>query len=513
MQAREPLEYQTFQEAQKSFNFAERWKVFDGNREKFNIAYECIDRHPKDKEAIRLKFDDGRQKIYTFGELSSLSSQFANMLARRRIKAQDAVAIILNPSIEFYTGFFGTLKRGAIVVPCSALFGPEAIELRLRDSQAKMAITTCEKIDLIDKGLVKDILMAEELLDLLKKENDHHEATTSAESLAVIQFSSGTTGRPKPVPYRHIAATLTAVNMKLGVGLKNDDRYFCPSFPAWGHGIWYGTVGPLIFGNAIGTYSGKFNTEVLLEALEEFRITNLFVTPLVLRSMVNKMERYQLHLRDLSYTGGPLDLDTLIKYRDILGISPRSIYGSTEVGVILLHYPFKDYQIKLGSIGKPMIGIKVAVLDEQGNVLPAGKVGQIAVWRKDNWVRIGDAAHADNEGYFWYKGRLDDVIISAGYTIGAFEVEEVIQKHPAVAKVAVVGVPDIQRGEIVKAFIVLNHHYQPCEKLIQEIQDFVKGRLSKHEYPREIEFVHQLPETPDGKIKRKELREKARNFS
>lgn len=504
------LEYATYADARQHFTYNERWEVFDGHREHFNIAHECVDRHPPEAEAIRLQFADGRREVYTFRELARRSSQFAHLLAARGINPGDKVAVVLNPSLEFYASFFGILKRGAVVVPCSALFGPEAIALRVKDAEARAVVTNREKAAIIDRSLVQEILIAEELPELLDQQLDSYTPhPTTADTLAVIQFSSGTTGTPKPVSYRHIAATLTAVNMKLGIGLQKDDRYYCPSSPAWGHGIWYGTVGPLIFGNAIGAYSGKFDAGILLEALEAFQITNLCATPLVFSSLIKtgKLSRERLRLRQMSYTGGPLDKDTLIQYKETLGIFPRSTYGSTEVGVAILHYPFSDYQIKLGSLGKPMLGVKVAVIDEAGNELPPGQEGQIAIWRRDGWVRVGDAAIMDEEGYFWYRGRLDDVIISAGYTIGAFEVERAIAKHPAVAKVAVVGSPDQERGEIVKAFIVPHPGYQPGEELAREIQNFVRERLSQHEYPREVEFVDSLPETLDGKIKRKELRE------
>lgn len=310
--------------------------------------------------------------------------------------------------------------------------------------------------------------------------------STNAETLAVVQFSSGTTGSPKPVHYNHIAATLTAVNMKFGVGIREDDNYFCPSSPAWGHGIWYGTVGPLIFGNAIGAYSGKFNVEILLEALEQFQITNMSATPLIYRTMINseKMDSCNLKLRRMTFTGGALDLDTLGKFQKKMGIAPRSFYGSTEVGVIVLEYAFEDYVPKPGSMGKAMLGIKVGVIDENGAELPPGKIGIMAVWRKDHWFKVGDMACMDEDGYFWYKGRIDDVIISAGYTIGPFEIEEVLEKHPAVVRAAVVGSPDEERGEVVKAFIIPN--CPPGDELAREIQEFVKTRLSRHEYPREI---------------------------
>jgi len=182
------------------------------------------------------------------------------------------------------------------------------------------------------------------------------------------------------------------------------------------------------------------------------------------------------------------------------------------MGPITLDYAgFEDWVVKPGSLGKPMIGgLKVAVIDEEGNELPPGKIGQIALWREGKWVRVGDSAYTDEDGYFWYVSRIDDVIISAGYTIGPIEVEEALLKHPAVEECAVVGSPDRERGEIVKAFIKLKEGFQPSEALSAEIKEFVKAELSKHEYPREIEFIDELPKTPDGKIKRKELKERER---
>jgi len=502
------LDYQTYAEASKNFRFSERWEVFEGNQENFNITYECVDRHPKEKTAIRIKFDDGRKEVCTFAELSRLTSQFAHLLAKRGVNAGDPVALLLYPSLEFYVSFFGALKRGAVVVPCFPLFGPDAIEYRLTRSNAKMLVATVEKASIINQNLVSQVIIGEELLEILKDiEDAPYKTATSADSLAVIQFSSGTTGVPRAIPYKHVAATLTAVNVKFNIGLQSEDNYFCPSSPAWGHGIWYGTVGPLIFGNAIGAYSGKFNPEIFLQALEEFEITNVAATPLIFQMVMNcgKLDNYRLKIRDMSYTGGPIDMSTLKYFQEKLGIAPRTMYGSTEVGGLLLEYPFPDWKPRPGSLGKPMIGVKVAVLDENDNELPPGKIGQIATWRGGKWIRVGDAVYTDEDGYFWYKGRTDDIIISAGYTIGPSEIEEVLEKHPAVKKAAIIGSPDQERGEIVKAFIIPEGI--PGEELKKEIQEFVKDRLSKHEYPREIEFVKELPETPDGKIKRNELKQ------
>ncbi len=477
-----PLEYTTYEEAKRNFKWGERWEVFDGNKKNFNISHEWIDRQPPQKTAIRIKFDNGRKEVYSFEEISYLTSQFSNFLKRLGINPGDRIVIMLDPSLEFYLSMFGTLKRGAIAVPCSTLFGPEAIQFRVRNSEAKMFVTTRSKVGLVDSSLVSHLIIAEELREELEGEEGYYKPHTSANDLAVIQFSSGTTGSPKPVRYRHEALTVSAVVAKFGIGLRDDDRYFCPSSPAWGHGIWYGTMAPLIFGNAIGAYSGKFDPEILLKALEEFEITNISAAPTVFRRIMNsgKVDKYRLKLRKISYTGEAMDMDVFRFLEEKLGVTPYGFYGSTEVGPIALHYGgFEDWKVKPGSLGKPMIGVKVAILDEKGNALPQGEVGHIAVWRKDEWVRVGDAGYVDEEGHFWYKARADDVIISAGYTIGPLEIEEVLMKHPAVLEAAVVGSPDKERGEIVKAFI--KTQLEPTEKLKEELQEYAKNGVSEHE--------------------------------
>jgi acetyl-CoA synthetase len=501
------LEYRSFEEAQKNFNWSERWEVFDGDREHLNITHECIDRHPKNDIAIRLKFDDGKQEVYTFGEISRRISQFANMLERRGINAGDRVAIVLNLSLEYYVSFYGVLKRGAVAVPTYTLLGPEGIEYRLKESNAKMVIISRERANLIPPGLCLNQVIAEDLWELIEGEGEEYVPNTSAENLAVIQFSSGTTGQPKQVLYKHGTIAVTAVYIRFWIGLRDGDRYMCTSSPAWGHGIWYGTVGPLIFGNGIGAYSGKFNPETFLEALEEFEITVVSAIPRVYRMIMNcgKFDDYQLKLRGLSYTGSAMDRELLQYFQDKTGLIVRSNYGNTEVGPIVIDYAFDDYQPRLGSAGKAMLRTGVGVIDDKGNELPPGEVGELAVWRKDRWNPVGDSGYIDKDDYIWPLGRSDDVIKSSGFRIGPFEIEVTLEKHPAVDRAAVVGSPDKERGEIVKAFIISNK--PPSEDLKREIQDFVKTQLSMHEYPREIEFVDQLPETPDGKIKRRELKE------
>lgn len=508
------LEYDTYEEAKKKFRWSERWEVFDGNRQKFNITHECVSRHVSDEVAIRIKFDDRHKEIYTFKEFDRLVSQFANMLERLDIQTGDRIVLLLPPSLEYYVSMFGALKRGAVVVPCSPLFGPDAISFRIENSKAKIIVINKNMVSLIDKKFASKLQLIEagQLRRMIKDEKETYEPNTSADTLAMMQFSSGTTGAPKPVMYRHGALTLSAPQVKFQAGLQLDDNFFCPSSPAWGHGIWFGTMSPLIFGRAIGAYSGKFDAEILLEALEEFEITNMSAISSHYRLIMNsgKIENYRLKIKRMTYTGEVLAAGVIRFFQDKLGIILHCMYGTTEVGPICSDYAgFLDWKVKPGSLGKPMVGgQRVAVLDERGKELLPCREGQVAVWKGDGWTRVGDIVYQDEDGYFWYKCRADDVIISQGYTIGPIEIEEALKKHPAVIEVAVVGSPDKERGEVVKALIKTNQ--DPSEQLKEEIQEFVRANLSKHEYPREIEFLEELPKTPDGKIKRKELKERER---
>lgn len=508
------LKYTSYEDAKKNFKWNERWSLFDGNKERFNIAHECVDRHPKGDTAIRIIFDDGHQEFNTFEQLSDLTCRFANYLESLGVEKGDRVAILLFPQIEFYVSMFGIYRRGAVMVPCFPLFGPEAIAYRLEKSEAKAIVTTSEMAKNIDPTLVEqvglNVILTDDLLDKLKAESNQYEWDTDIDSLCMMQFSSGTTGAPKSIWYRHGAITVSAVVMQFSNGLKDDDVYFCPSSPGWGHGIWYGTIAPLIFGKAVGTISGKFIPEKCLEALQDWGVTNMAAISshyrLIMESGV--VDNYDTKVRVAVYSGEAMTREMIQTMKDKWGNYPYCQYGSTEAGPVALDFAgFDDYEIKPGSLGRPMIaGAKVAILDENENELPPGEVGQVSVYRNNGWFKIGDSAYMDEDGYFWYVSRIDDVIISAGYTIGPIEVEGAVMKHPAVEECGVVGSPDKDRGDLVKAFVKLNGGFEPTEELAEDIKVFVKTKLSKHEYPKEIEFVDELPKTSDGKIKRKELK-------
>lgn len=508
------LDYNTYDEAKANFRWSQRWALFEGTKERFNISHECIDRHPGDNIAIRIKFDDGHREIYRFGDFSSLTRRFANYLGRLGLGHGEKVALLLFPSIEFYTSMFGIFRRGAVVVPCSPLFGPEAVGFRLEKSGAKAIVCNKDMAHLVEPEISEKLgltfIFADDLLERLEGENDQYDWDTNADTICMMQFSSGTTGAPKSVVYRHGAITVSAVVTKFGVGFSPEDVYFCPSSAAWGHGIWYGTIAPLTFGIAIGTFSGKFDPEMVLETLEEWGVTTMAAISSHYRLIMEtgKVDQYNLKINKICYTGEAMTKEVMEAIRIAWGIYPHVQFGTTEAGPVTLDYAgIEDWVVKPGSLGKPMIGgYKVGILDEEGHELPTGEIGQIALWRGGNWLRTGDSAYMDEDGYFWYVSRIDDVIISAGYTIGPIEVEGALLKHPAVEESAVVGSPEKGRGELVKAFIMLKEGYEPSEDLGKEIQQFVKTRLSKHEYPREVEFIDELPKTPDGKLKRSVLK-------
>jgi len=424
----------------------------------------------------------------------------------------DRVAVMLDPSLELYVSLFGTLKKGAIVVPCSTLFGPEALGQRLEDSGAGVLITTEEKSEVAESGTgVHVITVGSQFNGFIEDQKESYEPETSSEDVSVYQYTSGTTRKyAEAIKHYHKSLVTIMPAAIFGRGLKKGDRFFCPASPAFGHGLWIGTLAPLALGVPTGAYSGKFDEKRLLEALEAFEINNLSAAPTVFRRLKNTglADHYNLKVEKIHYTGEPMDLDTYNYVREAFGVSSVSGYGSTEVGPIIYNFAgFENWTLKPGSMGKPKPGLNIKLIDQEGGEVTQGQIGEIALMRRGKWFRVKDAAVMDEDGYFWHKGRADDIIISAGWTISPNEVEDVLLKHGAVREAAVVGAPHKERGQIVKAFVVTDR--EPGEALKKELQDFVKYRLSMHEYPREIEFLDALPRTEGGKIKRKALKERA----
>jgi acetyl-CoA synthetase len=508
---RKLTEYTTYADAQRHFSGAALRALFDGDRDRLNITHECIDRWADDPSriAIRVAYADGSDEILSFAALSEWASRFAHWLSAEGVRPGDRVAIMLEPSLPFYAALFGTMKQGAVAVPLFTLFGPDGVRPRIDDCTPVLLLTTADKAAELGPLPGPRVIVADAgFMGNLQRFGNVFPPETAASSMALFQYTSGTTrDLPAAVKHTHRAVVVVAAAALYGTGVRPGDRFFCPSSPAWGHGLWHGTLAPLALGVQTGTMSGRFAPERLLTALHDYNITNLSAAATHYRMMKNCAAMHPVTLRKMSFTGEPVDSETLAFAEAAFGTRLCSMYGTTEIGVILADYPgAADHVPKAGALGKPVPGVKVEVQAPDGSPCPPDKVGEIKVWRHGSWFPTKDRGRVDSDGYFWHAGRADDVIISAGWTIGPAEVEDAIMKHPAVAEAAVIGVPDETRGQVVKAFIVTRQ--VPGLDLAQEIQDLVRTRLSRHEYPRLIEFVTELPKTPAGKVSRKLLRER-----
>jgi acetyl-CoA synthetase len=505
-------DYTSYADAQANFSPDKLWELFEGSRERLNIAHECIDRHAgRSNPAVIVVRADGPDEVLGFGELAEASSRFAHYLVSEGIKAGDRVAVMLEPSRAFYVAVFGTMKAGAIAVPLFTLFGPDGVKLRADDCKPRrLIVTNAEKAPHLSVIGAKVVVADDTFLNGLQRFAPHFAPDTAADAMALFQYTSGTTRElPEAVKHTHRSLVTLMVAALYGTGLRPGDRFICPSSPAWGHGLWHGTLAPLALGITIGAYAGKFNPERLLAALERHRFTNISAAATHYRIMRNSgaAPRYRYALEKLSFTGEPIDSETAAFVEETFGRQVCSMYGTTEIGVILVSYPGAgDFVVKPGSLGKPIPGGRVEVHDAEGRPCAPGVAGELKVWRRGEWIATKDLGRIDEDGYFYHGGRADDVIISAGWTMSAVEIEDAILKHPQVREAAAIGVPDPLRGQVVKAFVVTD---RPGDTSFEhEIQDVVRQRLSHHEYPRLVSFVNELPKTPAGKVNRKVLRDR-----
>jgi acetyl-CoA synthetase len=504
-------DYTTYADAHRHFSSAALWSLFDGHRGALNIAVECLDRHADaGRVAVRVAHADGRDETLGFADLSAWSSRFAHWLAGRGVAAGDRVAIMLEPSLAFYAALFGAIKRGAIAVPLFTLFGPDGVRLRVEDCTPKLLLTNAEKADTARAIAGLDVVVADDtLMASVAPLPTRYEARSAPDDLAVFQYTSGTT-RELPAAVRHPQRAIVALMVAAlyGTGIRPGDRFFCPSSPAWGHGLWHGTLAPLALGVTTGTMAGKFDPARMLQALQDYQVTNVAAAATHYRMLKSsgRAGEYRYGVQKLSFTGEPIDSATRAFVEATFATRVCSMYGTTEVGVILADYPgAADYTPKPGALGKPVPGVRVEVQDADGRPCPPDQVGEIKVWRRQAWFPTKDRGHVDGDGYFYHAGRADDVIISAGWTMSAFEIEDVLLRHPDVREAAVIGVADALRGQVVKAFVVSARDGD--EAFARELQDFTRTRLSHHEYPRRVAFVAALPKTPAGKVNRKALRE------
>ena len=505
------LDVSDYPTAVRTFEWKALWGLVDGTADRLNLAHECVDRHPPEAVALRIQKTDGGRETHTFGSLAEWSSRFAHWLEAQGVGRGERVAVMLEPSLPFYGALFGSVRRGAIAVPLFTLFGPEGLALRIADCAPKILLVHRDVERWQAQFPALHVVAADEALEgALAGLPAVYPPVTAADDLAVFQYTSGTTrALPEAVKHTHRSVVTLMIAALYGVGLRPGDRYFCPSSPAWGHGLWHGTIAPLALGIGVGSYAGRFDPGRIFEALTAFEITNMAAAPTVYRMLraSGLAGRYGFRPAKLSFTGEPMDAATWRFIEETFGVTPRSMYGSTEVGVIIVSYPgFTGYEVRPGALGKAAPGWEVGIVDGRGQPLPPNSLGEIAVRRRGQWFLVKDRGHMDADGYFFHAGRSDDVIISAGWTMSAVEIEGVLMGHPDVREAAVIAVADELRGQVAKAFVVVARPGRA--ELVTELQTWVRERLSQHEYPRAIEIVDELPKTPAGKINRQALRER-----
>ena len=513
--------YTSYADAQAHFSADALWALFDGDRDHLNIAHECIDRHAADPARVAIRIahadghgdsnSDGGDEFITFDAISRWSARFAHYLREQGLQPGDRVAVMLEPSLAFYACLFGCMKCGAVAVPMFTLFGPEGARARLDDCSPKVLVTDARKA--AELGTLDDIALVvpdDRFFDRLAGLPDHFDWHSTANDMAAFQYTSGTTrALPEAIRHSHRAVVLVSIAALYGTGVRPGDEFFCPSSPAWGHGLWHGTLAPLALGVTTGVYAGRFDADRLMRALRDYRTTNLSAAATHYRMMMNAgtADRYQFALDKLSYTGEPIDEETLKFIEHTFARPACSMYGTTEIGVILVNYPgASDFTVKPGSLGKPVPNVEVEVQRADGQRSAVNELGEIKLKRRGAWYPTRDLGYVDEDGYFFHAGRADDVIISAGWTMSAVEIENALLAHPDITEAAAIGVADDLRGQVVKAYVVSPRSAD--DAFVREVQEFVRNRLSQHEYPRQLAVVEQLPKTPAGKVNRKALRDR-----
>jgi acetyl-CoA synthetase len=501
-----------------------RWEV----PERYNIAADVCDKHPRDKPAMIWESFDGTVRELDWGELQDLANRAAHTLAARGVGRGDRVAVVLPPTPETAAIFFGVWKLGAILLSMSVLYGDEGIEHRLTDSGAALLVTDPANAPRFERPWSPERLVVDETT-LLDAPADFVCADTAAGEPAQLYYTSGTTGLAKGIVHAH-RYVLAHEEFLYCHEVEDGERFHGMGEWAWAAGI-APLLGPWRLGAVQCVYrrEGGFDPHRQLDFLSRHRVTNVFTTPTAMRSMMaieDAGTRYPQVFRRVCSAGEPLNPEAIRWFRDQYGVTVLDFYGLTESYPLVANFPFME--VREGSMGKPMPGWDVRILDEDDNPVERGERGEICLrarsnphyplgyWRNDEaseetfggeWFRTKDAAVQDEDGYYWYVGRADDVIIAAGYRIGPFEVESACLEHPSVREAAVVASPDELRGNVVKAFIVLAEGYEPSDELADEIKLFVRERLSAYAYPRRVEFVSDLPKTLTGKIRRIELRQ------
>lgn len=501
-----------------------RWAV----PERYNIAADVCDKHRPEKLAMIHEDFEGRVRRVAWGEIQGNADRLAHVLRAHGVVKDDRVAMLLPPTPETAAAFFATWKVGAILLSMSILYGEAGIRHRLSDSQAKVLLTDAANAGRIDSTLVDEVLILDEAL-LAGGEDGFVAQDTRADDPAQLYYTSGTTGLAKGILHAH-RYLLAHEEFTYCHDLREGELFHGMGEWAWAAGI-APLLGPWRLGAVQVVYQreGGFDPERQLEVLSRHRPTNVFATPTAIRSMMgiaDAARRFPQDFRVVCSAGEPLNPEAIRWFRDQFDVTVLDYYGLSESYPLVANYPFME--VREGSMGRPMPGWDIAILDEDEHPVTPGDRGEICLRARSNphyplgywdqpeaseetfggeWFHTKDAARTDADGYVWYEGRADDVIISAGYRIGPFEVESALLEHPAVAEAAVVASPDERRGSVVKAFVVPARGQRPDDDLATEIKAYVRENLSSYAYPRLIEFVSDLPKTLTGKIRRIELRQ------
>ncbi|KAA0549074.1 acetate--CoA ligase [Bacillus sp. BGMRC 2118] len=539
-----------YEETCKQFDWKEVEETFTWHTTgRVNMAYEAIDRHVltarKNKVALYYK-DSFRDEKYTFKEMMEWSNRAGNVLKQAAdVEKGDRVFIFMPRSPELYFTVLGAIKLGAIVGPLFEAFMEGAVRDRLQDSEAKVLVTTpqlLERVPLEDLPALKHVILVGDNIE----ENDifidfHARMKTASRNLSIewvsredgliLHYTSGSTGKPKGVLHVHNAMIQHYQTAKWVLDIKEEDIYWCTADPGWVTGTSYGIFGPWLTGASNVIVGGRFSPEAWYETIENYGVTVWYSAPTAFRMLMGAgdeiVKKYDLRsLRHVISVGEPLNPEVVRWGVKVFNQRIHDSWWMTETGAMLIcNYP--SMEIKPGSMGKPIPGVKAAIVDDQGNELPPNRMGNLAIkkgwpsmmhtiWNNKEkyesyfmpgeWYVSGDSAYMDEDGYFWFQGRVDDVIMTSGERVGPFEVESKLVEHPAIAEAGVIGKPDPVRGEIIKAFIALRHGYEASDELKEEIRTFVKKGLAAHAAPREIEFKEKLPKTRSGKIMRRVLK-------
>ncbi|WP_248768918.1 AMP-binding protein [Pseudomonas sp. MWU12-2345] len=534
-----------YQTATADFDYQQAAQAgLKGTLTALNACVECCDRYAlPGRIALFWEGRDGSSAIYTFSELQDKAACFANFLLTQGVRRGDKVAALLPRNVELLITLFATWRIGAVYQPLFTAFGPKSIEHRLGGSGAKLVVTDAANRDKLSEvadcpaivtvggpkgqGIVRgDFSFWAEL--------DNYPAycepvLLTGEDPFLLMFTSGTTGPAKPleVPLKAIIAFQNYT--RDAVGLRPEDAFWNVADPGWAYGLYFGITGPLGMGHPITFYDGPFTVESTCRIIEKYGITNLTGSPTAYRLLIAAGEAFASkvkgRLRVVSSAGEPLNPEVIRWFADNLGVTILDHYGQTEMGMVLCNHHGLEHPVHIGSAGFASPGHRIVVLDEQQRELDVGQPGILALDRSQSpmfWFNgyqgfetkafvgqyylSGDTVELNPDGSISFVGRSDDVITTSGYRVGPFDVESALVEHPAVVEAAVVGKPCPERTEVVKAFVVLSARYRAEPQLAEELRLHVRKRLAAHAYPREIEFVDELPKTPSGKLQRFILR-------